>query len=98
MSQYLLRLLYCAQRFTGPLGECGLLAEGFEDAVVPPADWTVIQTNPDETWTEIEQLTALDNMDDQNFGTDVAIYGDYAVIKGLESGYVFKRQPDGSWE
>jgi hypothetical protein len=46
-----INLQHAVDPITGPLGECGLLTEGFEDSVVPPADWTVIQTNPDETWT-----------------------------------------------
>ncbi|MCR9243474.1 MAG: FG-GAP repeat protein [bacterium] len=66
----------------------------------------VFEKQPNGTWLEVQKLTASDGAAGQEFGTTVAIDGDYAVV-GCPDGtngttpagaaYVFERQGNGTW-
>ncbi|MDG2423975.1 MAG: FG-GAP repeat protein [Phycisphaerales bacterium] len=66
----------------------------------------VYQLLGDDTWSEVQKLTASDAAEHDNFGQNVAISDDTILIgsaydddNGSQSGsaYLYKRQDDGTW-
>jgi hypothetical protein len=66
----------------------------------------IFKRNGDDSWAQVQKLTASDGAASDSFGRSVSLSGDYAVVgatgdddNGLASGsaYIFKRNGDDSW-
>jgi hypothetical protein len=71
----------------------------------------ILKINTDGTWSEVQKIVASDRTMDDNFGSDVALSGDYLVVGAPNdedaegenpaefggSAYIFEKNTDGTW-
>jgi hypothetical protein len=59
----------------------------------------IFERDASGTWIQVQKIVANDRAEDDFFGYDVAISGDYAVVSAAPSSYVyvFERDDSGTW-
>ena len=63
----------------------------------------IFKKSSDGTWSQLTKIIASDGMIGDNFGYNVSIHGDYALVGANQkdeytgSAYIFKKESDGDW-